>query len=62
MTSPSRPAKVAKVKASHHHAPLYPSAWRAYLRHLAKWMLIVWAMLIAVPLIVTLASMARGLA
>jgi len=32
------------------------------MRHLAKWMLIVWAMLIAAPLIVTLASLAKGLA
>lgn len=45
-------------RKEHGKAALPPNAWRAYLRHLAKWMLIVWAMLIAVPLIV---SLARGL-
>jgi hypothetical protein len=36
--------------------------WRAYMRHLAKWMLIVWALLISVPMIVSLTSMAKGVA
>lgn len=52
----SGPAKVAKVKASHHHAPNYPSAWRARLRQLAKWMLI------AVGLLMVLALVLAGLA
>lgn len=57
------PAKVAKVKNRHYAKPaLLPHAWRAYMRHLAKWMLIVWGMLIAAPLIVTLASLVKGLA
>jgi len=52
-------AKVAKIKRRTPDKQALPAtAWRAYMRHLAKWMLIVWAMLIAVPLIV---SLARGL-
>ena len=51
----SAPAKVAKVKASHHHAPIYPSAWRIYLRHLAKWMLIVLVLMTITPVVLTAA-------
>jgi hypothetical protein len=57
------PAKVARVKNRHHaKAPLPNNMWRAYMRHLAKWMLIVWALLISVPMIVSLTSMAKGVA
>jgi len=49
------PAKVAKIKASHHHAPNYPSAWRVYLRHLAKWLLIALVVLTLVPAVLSVA-------
>lgn len=51
----SAPAKVAKVKASHHHAPIYPSAWRVYMRHLAKWLLIALVVMTLVPAVVSVA-------
>lgn len=58
------PAKVAKVKSS---KPRYASTpgrtqRNARLRILAKWMLIVWAMLISAPMVLSLASLTRGMA
>lgn len=59
----TKPAKVAKVKNRHHAKAALPhSVWRAYMRHLAKWMLIVWALLLSVPLVVSVASVAKGMA
>jgi hypothetical protein len=41
------PVRVAKVgRKDHAPAPLPASFWRAYLKHLAKWMLIVIAVLL----------------
>lgn len=54
------PAKVAKVKNRHHgKAALPQTVWRSYMRRLAKWMLIVLAMLALAAVTV---SLARGLA
>lgn len=58
------PAKVAKVKSS---KPRYTSTpnqaqHTARLRILAKWMLIVWAMLISAPMVLSLASLTKGMA
>jgi len=54
------PAKVAKVKNRHHgKAALPQTVWRSYMRHLAKWMLIVLAMLALAAVTV---SLTRGLA
>lgn len=45
---PVRAARVAKVgRKDHAPAPLPASFWRAYLKHLAKWMLICIAVLFA---------------
>ena len=42
------PVRVAKIgRKDHAPAPLPPSFWRAYLKHLAKWMLICIALLFA---------------
>lgn len=38
-TMPAEPAKIGR--RTHAKDPLPASSWRAYLRHLAKWMLIV---------------------
>lgn len=52
-TQPAKVAKVAKVKRRHHGGePLPHNAWRAYVRHLAKWMLIAVAASLAVSLMV----------
>lgn len=42
-------------RREHGKAPLPPSPWRAYLRHLAKWMLIVLAVMTVVPVALSLA-------
>jgi hypothetical protein len=43
----NRPVRVAKIgRKDHAPAPLPASLWRAYLRHLAKWMLITLAVLL----------------
>lgn len=55
---PGRPAKVAKVKqrAPKHPGPLRRSEhWRIYLRYLAKWMLLVLAVMTLTPMVVSLA-------
>jgi hypothetical protein len=44
----TRPVRVAKVgRKDHAPAPLPYSPWREYLKHLAKWMLIILAVLLA---------------
>ena len=45
------PARVAKIgRKAHAPAPLSASFWRAYLKHLAKWMLICIIVLFAAAL------------
>lgn len=45
------PARVAKIgRKDHAPAPLPASPWRAYLKHLARWMLICVAVLFAAAL------------
>lgn len=49
-------AKVAKIGRRDYGKEALPAtAWRAYLRHLAKWMLIVLAIMCLVPVLVTAA-------
>lgn len=41
------PARVARIgRKDYAHEALPPSAWRVYLRHLAKWMLIFIALML----------------
>lgn len=57
-TSASQAAtsKVAPIgRRDYAHEPLPPGPWRAYMRHLAKWMLIVLAVVTLTPLAVSLA-------
>jgi hypothetical protein len=50
------PARVAKVKRRDHAPAALPhSAWRAYVKHLAKWMLICIAVLFAAAFFVGVA-------
>lgn len=50
------PVRVARIgRRTHDRDPLPPSPWRAYLRHLAKWLLIVLALMIVVPTALSLA-------
>ena len=53
---PIRRSKVARIgRKDYDREPLPPSAWRAYMRHLAKWMLIVLALLIGMAIAAGLA-------
>ncbi len=49
-------AKVARIgRKDYAREPLRGSPWRIYLRHLAKWMLIVLAVMTITPMVVSLA-------
>ena len=51
-----KPAKVAKVKARMPATkPLPPNAWRVYMRHLAKWMLILLVVMTVTPAVLSVA-------
>ncbi len=53
-------AKVARIgRKDYAREPLRGSPWRVYLRHLAKWMLILLAVMTITPMVVSLA-LAQG--